>query len=107
GLRRSLGRARFRAEAVSVSHKCPGPLEPLYDYATIHVTRADIERRPKNLWRYRELLPIVGEPLTGFNSGFTPLVRCDRLPTHLRLSELYITDDSVNHPTRPYTYRAV
>ena len=44
-----------------------------------HVTREEIERRPKNLWRYRELLPITGEPRTGFNSGFTPLVRCDRL----------------------------
>ena len=36
----------------------------------------EIEARPKNLWRYRELLPITGEPRTGFNSGFTPLVRC-------------------------------
>ena len=48
-----------------------------------HVTREEIERRPKNLWRYRELLPITGEPLTGFNSGFTPLVRCDRLAERL------------------------
>ncbi len=30
---------------------------------------------PKNLWRYRELLPIEGEPRTGLHSGFTPLVR--------------------------------
>ena len=34
---------------------------------------------PKNLWRYRELLPIDGEPRTGLHSGFTPLVRADRL----------------------------
>ena len=43
----------------------------------ITLTREEIERRPKNLWRYRELLPIAGEPRTGFHSGFTPLVRCD------------------------------
>ena len=84
-----------------------GPLEPVYDYASIQLTREDIERRPKNLWRYRELLPIVGEPRTGFHSGFTPLVRCTRLAERLGVSELYIKDDSVNHPTLSYKDRVV
>ena len=71
------------------------------------VTREEIEKRPKNLWRYRELLPIEGEPRTGFHSGFTPLVRCTRLAERLGLSELYIKDDSVNHPTLSYKDRVV
>ena len=71
------------------------------------LTREQIERRPKNLWRYRELLPITGEPRTGFNSGFTPLVRCTRLAERLGVSELYIKDDSVNHPTLSYKDRVV
>ena len=71
------------------------------------LTREEIERRPKNLWRYRELLPIEGEPLTGFNSGFTPLVRCDRLAKRLGVRELYLKDDSVNHPTLSYKDRVV
>ena len=71
------------------------------------LTREEIEKRPKNLWRYRELLPITGEPRTGFNSGFTPLVRCDRLAERLGVSELYIKDDSVNHPTLSYKDRVV
>jgi threonine synthase len=79
----------------------------VYDYAAIHLTRDQIERRPKNLWRYRELLPITGEPLTGFNSGFTPLVKCDRLAARLGLRELYLKDDSVNHPTLSYKDRVV
>jgi threonine synthase len=79
----------------------------VYDYASITVTREEIERRPKNLWRYLELLPITGEPLTGFNSGFTPLVRCDRLADRLGLRELYLKDDSVNHPTLSYKDRVV
>jgi len=90
-----------------VCEKCLGPLEPFYDYKSIKVTREEIERRPKNLWRYRELLPITGEPRTGFNSGFTPLVRCTRLAERLGLSELYIKDDSVNHPTLSYKDRVV
>jgi threonine synthase len=90
-----------------VCEKCLGPLEPFYDYKSITVTRDEIERRPKNLWRYRELLPITGEPRTGFNSGFTPLVRCTRLAERLGLNELYIKDDSVNHPTLSYKDRVV
>ena len=97
----------FPAEAIYVCDKCLGPLEPVYDYRSIHVTREQIEKRPKNLWRYRELLPIAGEPLTGLNSGFTPLVRCDRLAERLGLRELYIKDDSVNHPTLSYKDRVV
>jgi threonine synthase len=97
----------FPAEALYVCDRCLGPLEPVYDYRAITLTRGDVERRPKNLWRYRELLPITGEPRTGFNSGFTPLVRCDRLADRLGVSELYIKDDSVNHPTLSYKDRVV
>ena len=107
GLQCHLCKAKFPAEALWVCEKCLGPLEPVYDYASVTVTREEIERRPKNLWRYRELLPITGEPRTGFNSGFTPLVRATRLGERLGLNELYIKDDSVNHPTLSYKDRVV
>src|SRR5437870_3707053 len=97
----------FAAEAIYVCDRCLGPLEPLYDYSAIALTREQVASRPKNLWRYRELLPIAGEPRTGFNSGFTPLVRCDRLAARLGVDELYIKDDSVNHPTLSYKDRVV
>lgn len=107
GLQCHLCKTRFPAEATYVCDRCLGPLEPIYDYSAIRLTREEIERRPKNLWRYRELLPITGEPRTGFHSGFTPLVRCTRLAERLGLSELYIKDDSVNHPTLSYKDRVV
>ena len=107
GLQCHLCKAMFPAEAIYVCEKCLGPLEPLYDYAAVHLTRSLIESRPKNLWRYRELLPITGEPQTGFHSGYTPLIRCTRLAERLGLSELYIKDDSVNHPTLSYKDRVV
>lgn len=107
GLQCHLCKSTFPAEATYVCEKCLGPLEPFYDYASIALTREQIEARPKNLWRYRELLPITGEPQTGFHSGFTPLVRCSRLAERLGLSELYIKDDSVNHPTLSYKDRVV
>ncbi len=107
GLQCHLCKSTFPAEATYVCGKCLGPLEPIYDYASITLTREQIASRPKNLWRYRELLPITGEPQTGFHSGFTPLVRCTRLAEQLGLSELYIKDDSVNHPTLSYKDRVV
>ena len=73
---------------------CLGPLEVTYDYDAIRaaVTRDEIGARPENLWRYRELLP-VNTPRTGFYSGFTPLVKADRLASRRGLSELYVKDD--------------
>jgi threonine synthase len=80
-----------------------------YDYDAIArvVSRELIESRPKNLWRYREFLPIEHEPLTGLHSGFTPLVRADRLAARLGVGELYVKDDSVNHPSCSYKDRVV
>ena len=98
----------FPAEALFVCDQCLGPLEVTYDYDAIGraVTRDQVSARPENLWRYRELLP-VNEPRTGFYSGFTPLVKADRLARRLGVKELYVKDDSVNHPTFSYKDRVV
>lgn len=92
-----------------VCEMCFGPLEVGYDYVRIKtaISRAAIEKRPHNLWRYRELLPVEGEPEIGPNSGFTPLVKADRLGAELGIKRLYIKDDTVNHPTLSYKDRVV
>jgi len=98
----------YPAEALWVCSECLGPLRVTYDYAAMRgvVTRQLIESRAHSLWRYQELLP-VETPRTGFHSGFTPLVRADRLAKALGVAELYIKDDSVNHPTFSYKDRVV
>ena len=108
GLECHLCGKRYPAEASWVCSDCLGPLKVTYDYAAMKgvVTRALIESRPHSLWRYRELLP-VEEPKTGFYSGYTPLVKADRLAKALGVRELYIKDDSVNHPTFSYKDRVV
>ena len=109
GLQCSMCHTPFPAEALYVCDKCLGPLEASYDDDAIRatVTRELIASRPENLWRYREFLPIAGEPKTGFHSGFTPLVRATRLASELGLEELYVKDDSNNHPTLSYKDRVV
>jgi threonine synthase len=108
GLTCHLCGAKYQPQALWVCSDCLGPLEVSYDYDAVRsvLTRQLIESRPRSLWRYRELLP-VEEPRTGFNSGFTPLVRATRLAKELGLNELYIKDDSVNHPTFSYKDRVV
>jgi len=92
-----------------VCEDCFGPLEIVYDYDGIAkaLSHKKIASREKNLWRYRELLPIDGEPRVGLYSGFTPLVRAHRLGEALGVNELYIKDDSVNHPSFSYKDRVV
>jgi threonine synthase len=108
GLTCHLCGATYPPEALWVCSECLGPLEVSYDYAAIraNISRSLIESRPSSLWRYLELLP-VKEPKTGFNSGYTPLVRARRLADELGIAELYLKDDSVNHPTFSYKDRVV
>jgi threonine synthase len=99
----------YPKSAIYVCEFCFGPLEVMYDYPAIMdmMTRAAIEGRPRNLWRYRELLPIDGEPRVGLHSGFTPLIRADNLARELGLRELWIKNDGVNMPTLSYKDRVV
>src|SRR5207253_10482470 len=66
-----------------------GPLEVDYDYDAIAeaLSRSKIGLRPNNMWRFRELLPLDGEPTVGSQVGGTPLVRADRLADALRSEE--------------------
>jgi threonine synthase len=101
--------AEMPVAPLHVCETCFGPYEVMYDYAAIRrvLTREVIASRPRNLWRYRELLPIEGEPRVGLHSGFTPLVRAERLGAVLGVKELWVKDDSVNHPTFSYKDRVV
>lgn len=94
---------------VHVCELCFGPLEVEYDYALIRrsLSRQTIAARPASLWRYQELLPLSRPPTIGLHSGCTPLVKADRLAAVLGVDELYVKDDSVNHPTFSYKDRVV
>lgn len=105
---RECGR-EYAIEPIYVCEFCFGPLEVVYDYKKIAkvLTKRKIQQRGKNLWRYRELLPVDGEPVAGINAGFTPLVKAERLAAALGVKELYIKDDTVTHPTLSFKDRVV
>lgn len=101
-----------REYPLTATHVCEfdfGPLEVAYDYDRVRttLTRATIESRPQSMWRYRELLPIEGDPTVGDQVGYTPLVRADRLARRLGIRELWVKNDAVNHPTLSFKDRVV
>jgi threonine synthase len=103
---RECGR-QYPKQLLAGCEDCFAPLEVDYDYDYIarKLSRELIQSREKNLWRYRELLPIEGEPAVGRASGFTPLVRAERLARAIGSNNLYIKNDSVNCPTLSFKDR--
>jgi threonine synthase len=86
--------------------ECFGPLEVGYDFPD--VTRAQIEAGPKNIWRYRSLLPVRDDIATIPNTepGFTRLIKADNLARELGIKTLWVKDDSGN-PTHSFKDRVV
>jgi threonine synthase len=105
---RECGR-EYGVAPIYVCEFCFGPLDVVYDYKNIKkvFTKKKLEKREKNLWRYRELLPIDNDPQAGLNSGFTPLLKVDKLAQELGVKTLFIKDDSVIHPSLSFKDRVV
>jgi threonine synthase len=108
GLRcRECGR-EYDAAPIFTCEWCFGPLEVAYDYEAIRaaVSREKIAAGPQSLWRYADLLPVEGDTAVDLGTGFTPLVRADRLAAELGLGEVWIKDDTRN-PTNSFKDRVV
>jgi threonine synthase len=105
---RQCGRT-YAIEPIAACEDCWAPLEVVYDYDRIRaeVPRKQVESRPPTMWRYRELLPLAGDPCVGRLTGFTPLVAAPRLAAALGARELYLKNDAVNFPTLSFKDRVV
>jgi threonine synthase len=99
----------YPAKAIHVCEMCFGPLEVKYNYDEIKktISRKTIEDGPLSMWRYIDLLPVEGTSLVGPHAGLTPMVRAKNLGAYLGLDELYIKNDTVNHPTLSFKDRVV
>ena len=71
---------------------------------------AELKRRiqagPHSLWRYADFLPLEGPARSALPTGWTPLVKADRLAERLGLGELYIKNETAN-PTHSFKDRVV
>jgi len=86
--------------------ECFGPLEIAYDFP--EVTREQIEAGPRNIWRYKALLPVPDDIETSPNTepGFTRLLEANNLGHELGIDRLWVKDDSTN-PTNSFKDRVV
>ena len=89
---------------------CGKPLLVRYDLekAAAKLTRESLKTRESNLWRYREVLPVVNEAnIVSLGEGWTPLFKTDRLAATLPIKlDLYIKDEGQN-PTQSFKARGM
>jgi threonine synthase len=87
--------------------KCAAPLLVHYrlDEARKHWSKDVIARRTKDMWRYREMLPVQDEAnIVTLGEGFTPLLHATKLGAQLGLERLLVKDEGLN-PTGTFKSR--
>jgi threonine synthase len=87
---------------------CKLPMLARYDLKAAQAwKRESLNDRAPNMWRYRELMPLLAgdDPVT-LGEGFTPLLHAKRLGATLGLERLLIKDESLN-PTNSFKARGL
>jgi threonine synthase len=101
-------KTEYPLDARYVCEQCFGPLEVKYA-SRAGSDPAELKRRiqagPHSIWRYADFLP-VEHPTSALASGWTPLIRADRLAKELGIGELWVKNDAAN-PTHSFKDRVV
>jgi threonine synthase len=88
---------------------CQSPLLAIYDLATVRsqVDRDAIRQRPRGMWRWHELLPVISpENFVFLGEGDTALLPVPNIGAQLGLPNLYVKDESSN-PTGSFKARGL
>jgi threonine synthase len=87
---------RHAADEVHNLSRAGKPLLVRYDLAGVRgaLGKAELARRPPDLWRYRELLPVRRpEDIVSLGEAMTPLLRLPKLAQKLGGGELILKDE--------------
>src|SRR5262245_14563456 len=90
-------------------HNCNAPLLARYDLprAAAALDREALSRRPRGMWRWRELLPVRDQANeVSLGEGDSPLLSAPRVAARLGLKHLFIKDESFN-PTGSFKARGM
>ena len=86
---------------------CQAPLLCQYVLDKGSFLTADLLTRPKSLWRYEELLPVIQpENRVSLGEGFTPILTLNRLADQHDLRHLSLKDEGLN-PTGSFKARGL
>lgn len=100
---------KYPNQPQSYCEECFSPLEVSYDYEALrqNTSREAVSRRPFNMWRYAEFLPLPQGYAPTQPIGGTPLVKSRNLGQRLGVKNLYLKNDAVNYPTLSFKDRVV
>lgn len=77
---------------------CGSPLLVRYDLQKVgaNMSKKAVAGRAPDLWRYRELLPVVDEAnIVTMGEGMTPLLKLNRLGPQVGMSNLFLKDEGI------------
>ena len=97
------------SEVMRTCPQCGKVLFARYDLPKLkrEVDRAALERRPANMWRFSELLPVENmDNVLTLGEGATPLLPAENLGRKLGLKSLYIKEEGLN-PTGTFKARGL
>lgn len=90
--------AHYESEKLQQLCTCGSPLLVKYDMVKVaaSMSKETVSRRPPDLWRYRELLPVVSEDnIVTMGEGMTPLLHLKRLGENVGMTNLYMKDEGI------------
>ncbi|MFN1834761.1 threonine synthase [Balneola sp. MJW-20] len=88
------------------AHCCNKPLLVEYDLEA-KIDRTLLEGRENNMWRYREVLPVLdSDNMVSLGEGMTPMLRADRVSDANGFKDLYVKDEGLN-PTGSFKARGL
>ena len=77
------------------------------DRAKTTLTKESLSDRPTNMWRYREVMPVIDDGnIITLGEGWTPLLKADRLAAATDMDTILIKDEGVN-PTGSFKARGL
>jgi len=88
---------RYPADELHNLSRAGKPLLVRYDLAGVKnaLSKEALARRPRDLWRYRELLPVRRtENIVSLGEAVTPIVALPRLAGTLSAAEILVKDES-------------
>ncbi len=93
--------------AIRCVNRDDGRLDIFYDYDALRevLSKGELSKRSKGVWKYRELLPVNNpKNIVSLDEGGTPFLRARRLGEKLGLEKLWLLDDTRN-PTSSFKDR--
>ncbi len=85
----------YGADTLQNLSRVGAPLLVRYDFGRTKLSPGDLANGPVSLWRYAPVLPVRNTAsIVDLGEGWTPRLPVERIRTRLRMSRLFVKDES-------------